>query len=334
MRRPPRAREAGFSLLELMLALTLFSFSVVGILSIAVTMVTGFRDQRLTIGTESSSRVSLEFVADAIRGASPAVPTGDITDLGSCAVGAFEVIPGSNAPDELVVVYPSGSVVTSLRDTYPASAVTVVDGSQLAVGDTILITNTTKGHLVRITAVAGNVLTLATANGGCTASIPAGGYGPGSLVLRVARVRFFIEADWSSEGLNIPHLMMDPTPDDGNKANAEPLAEGIEDLQVALGIDENVDGYVAESPSTTPAANDDEWLYNATGSETLPPVPTIPNTKLRAVRIWMVARATKGIAGTTYRRPAIANRTQGPIDTYRRRTLTSTVEVRNLGGSP
>ena len=44
---------------------------------------------------------------------------------------------------------------------------------------------------------------------------------------------------------------------DGN--GPQPLAEGVEDLQVALGFDNNADGIITEVGA---AGNDDEWTYN------------------------------------------------------------------------
>lgn len=324
MARRARGPEAGFSLIELMIALVLFSFAIIGVLSIGVTMVSGFREQRLTISTEQSARMSMEFIADAVRGASPAVPAGDIVNINAnnCATGAFTFINGSNAPDSLIVVYPSGSVVTSLRTAYTSStntAVTVADGSQFSVGDTILITNTVKGHLVKITSVSGNNLGLLAPAAACTATLPSGGYGAGALVIRAERAQFYV-TDIDA----IPTLMMDPTPDDG-VTNGEPLAEGIEDFQVALGIDLNGDGSIAEIGN---ASSDDEWQGNVTGD------PAIAGP-IRAVRIWMVARATAEIPNGSFTRPAVGDRAASTaLDGYRRRILTSIVEIRNLGGSP
>ena len=40
-----------------------------------------------------------------------------------------------------------------------------------------------------------------------------------------------------------------------NGAAAEPLAEGVEDMQIAYGFDDNLDGIITDTGSTT-----DEWL--------------------------------------------------------------------------
>jgi prepilin-type N-terminal cleavage/methylation domain-containing protein len=69
-----KREERGFTLVELMIALVLFSFAIAGILSVAVSITRTFREQRRIIATEQATRAPLEFVVDVLRQASPAVP--------------------------------------------------------------------------------------------------------------------------------------------------------------------------------------------------------------------------------------------------------------------
>jgi hypothetical protein len=119
---------------------------------------------------------------------------------------------------------------------------------------------------------------------------------------------------------------MDPDSDNpSSTAAAEPMAEGIEDMQIALGIDSGTNG-VSEVGS---AANDDEWQYNVTGDSVL-------TGTLRAIRVTLVSRANQPVTGgvTPYKRPAVENRTAGTADAYKRRVLRTMVEIRNTGVSP
>src|SRR5205814_4796413 len=120
---------------------------------------------------------------------------------------------------------------------------TVADASQLTVGDSLLISNLdTQGHVVEVTGISGNILTLGP-QACATLALPSGGYPVGSMVIRVLRARFFIANmdEAPIKGLDpAPALWMDPDAD--GPAPAEPLAEGIEDLQIAVGIDANLDG--------------------------------------------------------------------------------------------
>lgn len=324
-RRRAAVSQAGFTLIELMISLVLFSFAIAGILGIAVTMVAGFREQRLAINTETAARMSIEFIADAVRGGAPGVEDGmkvqhtSICSAGVGVTGSFSLVNSTTAPDSLVVVYPSGAVLTSLRSAYATgtSSVVLADASQLAAGDTILISNTEQGHLAKITAVnpATGAVTLAPQSCTLTLGFPTGGYPPGSLVLRAERVQFFVAND-TTVTPNIPTLWMDP--DAEGPLAAEPLAEGIEDFQVQAAIDTNGDGTIATT----------EWFHGTTGT-------TLPAGTVRGVRIWMIARATSGILQGSYLRPAIGDRAAATAtDTFRRRVLTSTVEVRNNKLSP
>ena len=332
-RQRPRARraQAGFTLIELMISLVMFSFAIAGVLSVAVTMVNGFREQRLAIATESAARAGMEFMSDAIRGASPGVPSG-VIDFGSFSgcdgtpvtgnSDAFRVINSSTAPDAVTVVFAYGSVVTSSRTDLAAGSTTleVVDASQLAPDDYVVVSDFDRGILLKITNVAGNVLTV-DRSCGAPPNWPASGYPKGALVVRAARATFSI-----AQIDGIPMLMMDPDAENTD-FGPEPLAEGVEDLQVALAVENGLD------PTTVTelglGGGDDEWAYNVAGE------PDLLGT-IRGIRISLIARATNPVTGVgTYVRPAAEDRAAASVaDGFRRRVLTSIIEIRNLGGSP
>jgi prepilin-type N-terminal cleavage/methylation domain-containing protein len=325
--RRRRRGAAGFTLIELMISLVMFSFAIAGVLSVAVAMSTGFREQKTVIGAESSARAGMEFLADALRGASPGVLGGNIDTIenaNTCQRGAFLVTDHNNAPDELTVVFAYGSVVTSSHGAYTqgAASLDVVDTSQFAAGDYILVTNYAQGHLVRIDSIPdSDTLNLDTASCSLTVAFPSGGYPSGSLVVRVLRARFYIDTLDA-----VPTLFMDADAE-GTRFTGEPLAEGIEDMQVELGVDPDSNGITENGAG----ANDDEWIGNhATDSA---PVGT---ELIRAVRLTLVARGQTPLQGVaqTYR-PAAANHPAATsADNYNRRVLHSVVEVRNVGGSP
>jgi hypothetical protein len=213
-----------------------------------------------------------------------------------------------------------------------STTVDVLDASQLAINDHIVITDTSQGHYYLITGIAGNTLTV---SGACATQLPSGGaYGIGSLVIRAQHALFYI-------GLvdGVPTLMMNPTPTGVNTTDiaaggaGQPLAEGIEDLQVALAIDPTNTSSTAITEIGA-GAGDDDWLYNV-ASETTPALTT--SVTLRAVRVTMVARTTNQYIGNTksFVRPAAENHAASTtLDNYRRRVLRTIVEVRNIGESP
>jgi hypothetical protein len=181
-----------------------------------------------------------------------------------------------------------------------------------------------QGSTVTINAIAGNTLTL-NAQGCGTIKWPNGGaYPPTSVVVRVQRARFSIVPN--TPGVvpadGIPVLMMDPDGPNGPAA-AEPLAEGVEDLQIALGID--VDGNGVIDPVT-------EWSFDTAAHNALLTGPILE------VKVVLVGRATTIVSGTatgTFTRPAALDHPVAPgPDKFRRRVLESTIELRNMGGSP
>ncbi len=332
--RRRRAAQAGFTLIELMISLVLFSFAVAGVLAVAVSMVNGYREQRLAVSTEAAARSAMSYMAEALRGASPGVPSGNISQTvqgtlaPACGVGALKVVNYDDRPDELFAVFASGSVVTTSASLYDetSTSITLIDVTQISVGDTLLITDYAQGHLMQVTGIAGNVVDTApvTCDTGTSAfpTAPVAGYAAGSLVVRAMRAHFFIE---DLDG--IPTLFVDP--DAEGNLDKEPLAEGIEDMQIAIGVDEDGTG-VVDANSTT-----DEWIYNVSGDTPVPdPLPL--TSAVRALRITLVARAAGKVTGTgAFLRPAAEDRPAETVpDNYRRRVLTSVLEVRNLGGSP
>jgi len=238
-----RRQEAGVTLVELMIGTVILFLVASAAISLTVVFMRSFALHQRMVIVERSGRVSLEVIADALRNASPAVPSGQIGDLSTCATpGAFRIVPGADGPDELEVVHASGAVVTSLRQPFTAdsTALVVADAGALAVDDLVVVSNLTRGHVAKITniqQVDGEWRLATTAPSACSdPGFPGGGYPQGSLIVRARISRFFI-----GEFLGVPTLMVD-TDGDG-PVEAEPLADGIEDLQVAVGID--IDGGAA-----------------------------------------------------------------------------------------
>jgi hypothetical protein len=206
---------------------------------------------------------------------------------------------------------------------------TVLDGSEFEAGDYVLVSDFTQGHLLQITSVVPLMgfshLITGAPSGMCPilqVPFPAGGYAMGSLVVRARISRFYV--DTLVVG-GAPTLMMDP--DGDGPAAAEPLAEGIEDLQIAVGVDVDGDDALFDDGSAT-----DEWFYNVDGDG---PPPAFTITPPRAYRVTVIARSvTESSVEKTSIRPAAEDRSAAAEpDVFRRRLLSATVEIRNLEGS-
>ncbi len=321
--------ERGFTLVELMMSLVIFSVAVAGILSVAVSLTQGFREQRLAVAAQDAVRSPLDMISDALRQASPGVSNPNtLYDATSCTTGALTVTNATGAPDALDVVYASGGIVTAISTgtvTQAGGSVTVAHTTNLAPGDYVLLTSDyARGHVMRLaTGTSGTTLVFAAS--GCTGTNFTFSYPANSTVIRVQHALFTVAND--STNNNMPTLWMDADGAGTAFAN-EPLAEGIEDMQIALGVDAGTNGIDEQTGAATAT---DDWIYNH-ASDVLPALPII-----RAVRVTLIARVTKGEHGNqnTYRRPAAEDRAvASTYDQFRRRVLRSVVEVRNVTGSP
>jgi Type IV Pilus-assembly protein W len=189
-----------------------------------------------------------------------------------------------------------------------------------------VISNLSQAHIVQITAgpPGSPNLTLAPQCG--TIALPAGGYPAGSVVVRAQHSIFFISTAFDGN----PTLMMNPTGNPAlNLTAGEPLAEGIEDMQVALGWDQGAPAGSVVPDS--PVAGADGWYGNVAGE------PVITSITLRAVRITLIARTLSSYIGglSPFVRPAAEDHAAGTVgDQYRRRVLKTTAEIRNVGESP
>jgi prepilin-type N-terminal cleavage/methylation domain-containing protein len=319
-----RAAQRGFTLVEIMIALVLFSFAVAAILSVAVSMTRAFREQRRIVSTENSVRAAMDFLVDAVRGASPGVPNGIIVDASTCrgpaslgsvaGTGAIFFVDNTDAPDELEIVYASGGVVSTTHSPFESDSTFIkipeAHVDYFGAGDYVVVATGTKGILVKVTGPAsGTSLPIEPPNAGCANTFDTT-YPAGSVLVRAMRAHFTVAPDPET---GVPTLWMDPDGPEGVDP-AEPLAEGIEDMQIAVGLQTAGAGI--------------EWIGTTAGY-------TVPPGSVRAIRIALVGRDPRPLLGSAVSaRPPSLNRPAGAADNFRRRVLTSVVEIRNLTGSP
>ncbi len=324
-----RRGQGGFTLIELMIAMVLFAVVIGVALQITLTISQGFQTTREAQGAERGARTSLEYLSDVVRASATGAPGSDLRDATYCTVApALAVENHNDGPDKLTVVYGLPGTLTSLTSAFASSSssFSVNDATGLTVGDNVIVTDGTVARLVHVSSLSapsGNATlgTQAPQSACPNVAWPSSGFGAGSIVLRGRVARFYVAN--ASDGT--PMLWMDP--DGDGPAAAEPLAEGIEDMQIAVGVDLNGDGVVTDTASTT-----DEWFYNAPGDPD-PPDPTV--TKWTAIRISLVARTLtdKGTVAQSAR-PALEDRPAGTPDVYRRRQMSSVIEIRNLEANP
>lgn len=338
-------RTRGFTLTELMIAMALAGLVAVALLATAHVQTSLQRQSEQVQVTQDNLRASIEelvvntrlagspFLAGQVLNGVP-VATAPAILLSASVVDNENNADGGNGPDalQLIALDDSTPVSTLMLDAPQGTTPLEADNaSALRVGDFFVITDLTNAVLYRMTDLPGmqneqgvtvqtvNILPLSTGPN----------FQKGALLARVKLLRYHIST--AIFGGTPVLTLQDGAPLD----TAQPeqvVAENVEDLQVALGVDGLLngvpDGIIQESGQ---AANDDEWIFNVSG-ETLP-VPLPPGARLSLLRISVAVRTAQQQDTQGPGRPALENRPAGPPDNYRWRTLTALVSLRPLASN-
>lgn len=342
--------QAGMTLVELMISMAVASLAIASSMGVAAMVSNQYKDSRDVSQVERSARMSLELIADSVRSAGPGVKSGLIADAIACSeinairvtnnvttytlysptYGAMTATPGT---DVLEVIHASGGVYATARADVASSdgSITVTSTAGFRRGDLALIIDLAgAAHLVAIPPGAGPLppgqLPI-TSTGTC--GVPAAAtYAAGALVVRARASRFFVT---TLPGESFPSLMLDMDAD--GPLEPEPVEPGIEDLQVAIAIDDNND----DSIDSVSAPQLDEWHGNSAADVPHTAVADDVTTGLpswRALRVTLSSRSLDGSGNPQiYTRPAIEDHAAGSLDQVRHRVLTTIIELRNLEGS-
>jgi prepilin-type N-terminal cleavage/methylation domain-containing protein len=324
-------RNRGFSLVEMMISLALFGLIASGALSLVMS---GARTQQHSARVDvaqSGLRAGLDFMTRDLLSASAGARSGSlvIASTGAVVQPIIVVDGGAGGPDSLEIFTVDASyMATVAADVAKGDAsISIILNDPtygFSVGDWVQLCDLADGTLVQLTGATANLLTGALTNFPGTRTT----YVQKSFVFKTRHVKYFISPNYFNPGNtangNGSALMMDLYDGVGGASNAQPLAEGVEDLQVALAIDSNTDGLIA--PEVGTGGNDDEWVFNHE-SDT-PPV-TVAN--LKAVRITLIAKSSTTERGSFPVRPkAEDHAAAGASDGFFRRVIRSEVAVRNF----
>jgi prepilin-type N-terminal cleavage/methylation domain-containing protein len=323
--------QRGFSLIELMIALVLMSLIISGITSLVLSAGRAQSSQARVSVAQGGVRAALEFLTRDILSASAGASAGKIY-LGNGTLtqnGAATTTPmpiyvenSTSAADRLDLISINASVRLTVLVAYAGGgAITVDKTAGLAVGDTIQVCDLAQGVLLQVAGFGTDGTGNPTINVVAPTNAWPGGvaFAPGSYVFKSRMVSYGVTGATA--------LLLYYPNGFANAATSppEPLADGIEDFQVALGIDANGDGVLASVGS---AADDDEWVFNIAG-DTAP----VAINGLKSVRVTLVARALTQEVGSRGQPPSDAedHHISSPaIDGYPRRMVRSEVTVRNF----
>jgi prepilin-type N-terminal cleavage/methylation domain-containing protein len=330
-------RAKGFTLIELMVSIALFGLIASGAMMLVMSSLRMQSHSARVDVAQSALRAGLDFMTRDLLSASGGMSSGSLM-INGVATNTIALAGGSNAglnsSDvlELYLADVSYDYASVYSDTSATSTTINVDKtSPFSSNPNAILTDLTNAVFVSITSVVppgpgqAGVLNV-TAPG----TLPVSGYsGLKSFVFVLRHVRYSLgqcfpnTSSSNSSYVNQSCLMMDLF--DGppaNPSNPQPLAEGVEDLQVALGYDDG-DGIITDNGNTS-----DEWYGNAAG-DVLPPPPA----SLKAVRITIIAISTLNenvLNGSQQRPTAEDHLAAGPPDGFFRRVIRSEVSVRNF----
>lgn len=336
-----RSAARGFTLTELMIALGLTGLVAVVLLAASQVQTEIQREEGQSQQIQDNLRAAMEELVTSVRTAGSCFYSGQVTNavppgmpgtiLGINVRNNILNAGNSDSPDGLDLIRCDDATVATLTVTSKPSDTQLVADTSAAfqMNDFVVLSDFYFGNLYRLTAAPQMFM-----NGvpqqrlfvNAPVTTPPSAFAPGSVITRVLPLAYRVDTTMFT---NLPVLtLQDLAPYDNSQA-PQMVAENIEDLQVAVGIDglsdSKVDGILREVGQ---AANDDDWIYNYPG-ETLP-VPLPPARQVTAVRVTLITRTTIAGEKMVFQRPRAEDRPAGPIDGFRRRVLTTQISVRRM----
>lgn len=326
-------RTRGFTLIELMVSMALFGLIAAGAMTLVLS---GARMQshsaRVDVA-QTSLRAAVDFITRDVAGASAGAKTGFLTIASSgLTVNAVNLLlndVGPNHEDSLELYTVDGTTAAQLTTPVGAGVgtlpITYEDVKSGATGQFLAtlpypayvqVSDLSSGSIVKLSTVAATSLTLAE-------MMPTG-YAANAWVLPSRHVTYSISNTVFGAATtgNASMLMMDV-----NGSGAQPLAEGVEDLQVAYGFDNDGDGVILDDNGAS--AGGDEWLYNAAGET----AGAWQIANLRAIRVTLVVKGTSienGQQNLPAPPKAEDHAPTGGADGFIRRVLRTEIAVRNF----
>jgi type IV pilus assembly protein PilW len=335
-----KTRARGFTLIEMMISMALFGLIAAGAMALVMAGARSQAHSSRVDTAQASLRAGIDFITRDAMMASAGASTGIIIKPNGTQVNAVDFATtnnnqnnnGTTNTDKLDMYLVDGTIssemtsavlpgLTSLPVTYELTA---ISGQFPTTGFPypVQVSDLKTGCITNVSAV-----TNATLTGTLTvAALPAGCTFASGLayVLPSRHVIYEINNTVVSSAANTNNSMLTMSV---NNAAAQPLAEGIEDMQVAYGFDTDADNIVTEHASGN-SADDDEWLYNAPG-DTIKASMTIAN--LRVIRVTLIAKSTSIENGALFNGiAAYEDHAAVAADGFIRRVLRSEIAVRNF----
>jgi prepilin-type N-terminal cleavage/methylation domain-containing protein len=326
----PSPRERGFTLVEILISLALAAVVSAAVLMLTRSQLVAYQSNDQIVRMQQNERAGIDFLESLLRRACGGIAWGRVGvnvpgvaqavrncirvyDGATESGGTFTSGGATTLPDAIELVYGTTPItaMTAAPDLSSTPSAQVANINGFADGDLVLLTDFKQAVLVQIAsngvAVGGTppqgTLTFGALGSSVVipdASLNAGdpvlALAAGSTVMKAQSLALYVE---SAAGSTQNMLMLDPDGMVGlNHTDADPIVDGVADLQAAVGIDGNGDGILTES---TASPGSDEWFGNATGELPLALAtwnrPATADPQLHAVRATLVLQTENRYQG-------------------------------------
>lgn len=343
----------GFTLIELMISVLIFAIVSIAAFSVlsASQKTATMNDQ--TVQIQRNVRLAMDLIARDLRMAAfgnPAAGTAGCAQQLTATDNAVGADAGSDSIQMVTVDQQVGTLASAYTSGNATITVSNLPTGVLAANDVITLEGTV---LASTSLPAGNVLTLSSVQSTGTSTFPIG-----TGVFRLTCVTYQVTgADGKVGGAGTvftPYTLLRNTT--GVAGNAVPIVDGIEDLQLAYGIDADSNGTIDDQAGGTANVVDClDFVPNGTactqgttllGAGTVTTLPSSINTtptSARQARITVVGRAVPpqqaNTANNTWKDSTFISGSAVQAEDHatasttgiRRRSLTRVVTLRNVG---
>ncbi|MEK6744788.1 MAG: prepilin-type N-terminal cleavage/methylation domain-containing protein [Nitrospirota bacterium] len=311
------SQNRGFTLIELLIAIFLGMLVMAGGYSVFQASNRATREQNLDNRMQDNARIAMDVLARNFRRAGFLVnftsyPVGQTVD------GMLTKLTTGNStagPDQVTILGGTIQTIGTLQQSVNIGASSLVLTSVAGIGvNSVIGVGLTYSGVVTAVNVGSKTVTLSTAN-------PTGAtnmYYPGVLLQTgvtssqtPAPVRLLMSVRYQINSAVAAHPVLEQV----IQGTPEPVAEDIEDLQIAYGVDRNKNRIIEAG----------EWTYVPTANE---------QDLIRLVRVTLVARTANPdplLLNVPQTVPSIEDRPQRIVnDGYRRYILTRIIKTNNL----
>lgn len=324
-----RAGQRGISLVELMVAMTLSLVLLAGVVQVFSASKTSYRVVDGLSRLQENGRFAIEYLARETRMAGyggcsnpdlftlrqniTAAPVGASFTLADM-VGGLDNVSGAGVKagtDTLIVRYGSSSAVSlSVNMAAKDDALTLASNpDNLVAGDYVLVANCKFADLFQATAVTG--LTVEHADTSNTSPDLSRIYQNDAMVMRLVSGTYFInDSGRTDAGGNTINSLFETT-----LGGTRELAEGIDDMQISYGVDNDTDGAVD--------------VYQTAAVVGPPGGPASNWGNVVSARISLLVSTNGNVSTQVEPYTDLQGVLQTPSDRRIRHTITSTVSIRN-----